>query len=228
MDALELLKKDHQKVTELFQRFHGGAGLSGIMNRVTGSVSERQRRTAAEQVCRELDVHAMIEEEVFYPAVRQLGDEKLNDMLQEAYKEHGTVKQQVAQIRRGIGKDPDLQAKMTELQRNVDHHVREEENEMFPRIEELMDERRRAEFGRELQARKRAAMGTVAATTRRAAGTRGRSRGRAAAARTRSRRKTATTARSRQRKTTARARTRRTTQTKSRKRSSTGGRRRSR
>ena len=155
MDAIELLKKDHQRVTELFRRFNGGVGLTGIVNRFTGNVSERQRRAAAEQICNELELHTRIEEEVFYPAVRSLDDEELNEMLNGSYQEHGTVKEEVAVIRRGIGKDPDLQAKMNEMQSNVDHHVREEEGEMFPRVVEMMDGGRRAELGRELQARKR-------------------------------------------------------------------------
>jgi hemerythrin superfamily protein len=213
MDAIELLKNDHAKVTELFKRFNGGGGLTGMVKRVTGNVPERQRRQAADQICRELDVHAQIEEEVFYPGVRALDDDKLNKMLTEAFQEHATVKRQVATIRNGIGRDPDLQEKMNELQSCVDHHVREEENEMFPRIEELMDEPRRSELGRELQARK-----SEVSPTRRAP--------KRATPRT-SRTRTATTA-ARRRRTSARAtpatkraRTRSAARSKARKRTKT-------
>jgi len=133
MDAIELLKKDHQKVTELFKRFNGGGGLTGMVKRVAGSIPERQRRQAADQICRELDVHAQIEEEIFYPAVRALNDDELNSQLSEAFNEHATVKRQVAMIRNGIGRDADLQSKVDELQKCVDHHVSEEEGEMFPK-----------------------------------------------------------------------------------------------
>ena len=210
MDAIELLKKDHEKVTELFRRFNGGGGLTGIVNRVTGNVSERQRRQAADQVCLELDVHAQIEEALFYPAVRALNDDKLNAMLAEAFKEHATVKKDVARIRNGIGKDPELQSKMNELQSCVDHHVREEEGDMFPRVEELMDEVRRTELGRELQSRKQQLRPAARASSARR--TVGRTRGTAAAKRTRTRtRARTTTARAKPRKrtkATARGRTR--------------------
>jgi len=203
MDAIELLKKDHQKVTELFKRFNGGGGLTGMVKRVTGSIPERQRRQAADQICRELAVHTLIEEELFYPAVRALNDDRLNAQLSEAFNEHATVKQQVATIRNGIGRDADLQSKMDELQGCVDHHVSEEEGEMFPRVEKLMDEGRRSELGRELQSRKSQATPAAKASRRR----------------TTSRRTTASTKRSRAR-TAARA--------KPRKRSKTGARGRSR
>ena len=203
MDAIELLKKDHQKVTELFKRFNGGGGLTGMVKRVTGSIPERQRRQAADQICRELAVHTLIEEELFYPAVRALNDDRLNAQLSEAFNEHATVKRQVATIRNGIGRDADLQSKMDELQGCVDHHVSEEEGEMFPRVEKLMDEGRRSELGRELQSRKSPATPAAKASRRR----------------TTSRRTTASTKRSRAR-TAARA--------KPRKRSKTGARGRSR
>jgi hemerythrin superfamily protein len=210
MDAIELLRKDHQKVTELFRRFNGGGGLTGIVNRVTGNISERQRRTAAEQICRELDLHALVEEEVFYPAVRSLNDDQLNGMLSEALQEHATVKQEVAMIRRGIGKDPDLQTKMNELQTNVDHHVREEEGEMFPRVGELMEAGRREVLARAMQARKRQGAKAAPTPARKAGGRRTRSTTAAKGPRVRQRR--AARAKTRKRASTAgrsRARTRR-------------------
>ena len=200
MDAIEMLEKDHQKVTELFQRFNGGGGLTGLVKRVTGNVPDRQRRQAADQICRELEVHTIIEEEIFYPAVRALNDDRLNGMLAEAFKEHATVKQLVATIRNATGEvDSDLQSKMSELQSDVDHHVREEEHEMFPRVELLMDAPRRDELARRMRARKQEAGGTRAPARRRAA----------ASTRTRTRRRTAAAAKKRKRvRTTARARAR--------------------
>ena len=215
MDAIELLKKDHEKVTELFRRFNGGGGITGMVRRATGTIPERQRRQAADQVCRELDVHALIEEEVFYPAVRSLDDDKLNAMLAEAFNEHATVKRLVATIRNGIGRDADLQSKMDDLQGCVDHHVREEENEMFPRIEELMDEGRRHELGTQLQTRKSQAMPARAAAKR---ATSGRRTAKAA------RRRTTTGRATTHKRTRARAAAR----AKPRKRSKTGARGRSR
>jgi hypothetical protein len=69
MDALELLRKDHRKVETLFRRFNDRGGLTGVVKRLTGTAaSPRQKRSTAQQVCRELDVHAAIEESTFYPA----------------------------------------------------------------------------------------------------------------------------------------------------------------
>jgi hemerythrin superfamily protein len=220
MDAIELLKKDHQKVTELFKRFNGGGGLTGMVKRVAGSIPERQRRQAADQICRELDVHALIEEEVFYPAVRALNDDELNSQLSEAFNEHATVKRQVAMIRNGIGRDADLQSKVDELQKCVDHHVSEEEGEMFPRVEELMDEGRRSELGARCRrgSRRRCPHGRRRSARRPADGRRrhpgdaprrdarrpapsGRARGPAARAKPRKRSKTGARGRSRSRRT---------------------------
>lgn len=201
MDAIELLKKDHQKVTQLFKRFNGGGGLTGMVKRVAGTIPQRQRRQAADQICRELDAHALIEEEVFYPGVRALNDDKLNSLLAESFQEHGTVKRLVATIRNAIGRDADLQSKMDELQGCVDHHVREEEGEMFPRVEELMDDGRRRELGRELQARKSQAMPAraVSARGRTAKASRRRTPSRTTASTKRARARTAARARPRKR-----------------------------
>ena len=157
MDAIDLLKKDHAKVATLFQRFNDGGGLTGVVKRLTGNAaSPRQRRSAAEQICRELDVHAIIEETTFYPAVRALRDERLDDMLDEAQREQGSIKDGVQESRAVYADDERLRTAMATLQQCVEHHVREEENEMFPLVEERMPEGERAGLGRELAARKRA------------------------------------------------------------------------
>lgn len=153
MDAIELLKKDHQEVTKLFQRY-------------SGSKDRRGAKGIVEKVCRELEVHALIEEEIFYPAIRE-ADRQLADQVQEALQEHARVKQQVAALERA---EEDVEGLMTALQQDVEHHVTEEEGEMFPRVAEVFDERRRTELGRRLQARKRELMGETARPARRAAG----------------------------------------------------------
>ena len=166
MDAIDLLKKDHAKVATLFQRFNDGGGLTGVVKRLTGnSASPRQRRSVAEQLCRELDVHASIEETTFYPAVRGLRDERLDGMLDEAQREHGSIKDGVQESRAAFADDERLRTAMGNLQQCVEHHVREEENEMFPLVEERMPETERGRLGRELAARKRA-QGAPAPTTK--------------------------------------------------------------
>ena len=158
MDAIALLKNDHRKVEELFRRFNDGGGLTGVVKRLTGNAaSARQRRATAERICGELEVHARIEEQAFYPAVRALRDQRLNEMTDEAADEHATIKERVRAARAALGDDEELPARIRSLQECVDHHVREEESEMFPLVEERMPEDERARIGRELAASKRAA-----------------------------------------------------------------------
>jgi hemerythrin superfamily protein len=170
MDAIALLKNDHRKVEGLFQRFNDGGGLTGVVKRITGnSASARQRRSIAERICAELDVHARIEEQVFYPAVRALRDQRLSELVDESTDEHATIKERVRAARATLAADDELRTRIGSLQECVDHHVREEENEMFPLLEERMPEDDRAEVGRELAASKRTAAPRGRKTTRPAA-----------------------------------------------------------
>jgi hemerythrin HHE cation binding domain-containing protein len=154
-------------------------------------------------------VHAQIEESAFYPAVRALRDERLDEMLDEALREHGTIKDRVEETRLALEGDDRLKGAMTSLQQCVDHHVAEEEREMFPKVEERMPEPERSALGRDLAARHRSAGGPTPAATP----TRG--RGKAATPATRHKksvqRKTTAAARRRVRKTTAKAKPARTT-----------------
>lgn len=158
MDAVQLVKKDHDRVEELFVRFKGGGGLTGIVRRMTGNVPARQRRTALAGICDELDAHAHIEEEILYPAIRATGDPDLAGQLDEALKEHAGVKDHVAWIRAHFD-DDEVDARVGQLKSDVEHHVSEEENEMLPRVEELIPEAERVALGRRMQARKRELLG---------------------------------------------------------------------
>jgi hemerythrin superfamily protein len=170
MEAIALLKNDHRKVETLFRRFNDGGGLTGVVKRLTGTAaSTRQRRSTAERICDELDVHARIEEQVFYPAVRALRDQRLNEMTDEANEEHSTIKERVRAARAALDDDEELRTRIGSLQECVDHHVREEESEMFPLLEERMPEDERARLGRELAALKRTASPAARKTVRRAA-----------------------------------------------------------
>src|SRR5580765_6654903 len=163
MDAITLIKKDHDKVEELFARYNGGGGLTGLVKRITGNVPVRQKTTALEGICRELDVHARIEEEILYPALRKTGDPELQRQVDESIREHARVKELVGKLRTRTGEpDADTDAMVSELQQCVDHHVREEENEMFRRMEEVVPEAERRELGRQLQERKRTLAGGTA------------------------------------------------------------------
>jgi hemerythrin superfamily protein len=196
MDAIELLKKDHDAVEQLFQRFSDGGGLTGVVKRLTGTGAQpRQRRDLAQRICKELEVHALIEEEIFYPAVRTLNDQKLNAMLDESEREHATLKERVSATEDALDDDEDLQQRVGSLQDCVTHHVREEEGEMFPRLADLMPANERARIGRELAARKRSAGGASrppAKKTHAPVAGRGRSSGRVRKTAAKARKSTAT------------------------------------
>ena len=121
--AIDILTKDHATVKKLFKKYE-----SLIDNK--GSKSEKQE--VANSICQELTVHATIEEELFYPRVRKALKEK--DLVDEAEVEHMTVKDLISQIE---SMDPDEEfydAKVTVLAEYVQHHVKEEEDEMFPKV----------------------------------------------------------------------------------------------
>jgi hemerythrin superfamily protein len=121
-DAIATLTADHKKVKELFKHF---AKLKDEDD------AEDEKGSLVKQICAELTIHTAIEEEIFYPAVReQIEDE---DLMDEALVEHAGAKDLVAQLE-GMSPDDDLyDAKVTVLGEQIDHHVKEEEEEMFPK-----------------------------------------------------------------------------------------------
>jgi hemerythrin superfamily protein len=104
-----------------------------------------------EDVFAELEVHTAIEEEIFYPAVRQAGGEELNETTDESVEEHHVVDLLMSEIRSLDAGDDAFVAKMTVLMENVEHHASEEEDEMFPKVRELLDEQRLEALGQELE-----------------------------------------------------------------------------
>jgi hemerythrin superfamily protein len=113
-DAIALLKQDHREVEQLFEEFSKASG-------------EGRKEKLARQICRELTIHAMIEEEVFYPACEGKVDE---DLLKESYVEHDAAKVLIAQIEAGEPSDDFYDAKMKVLCEEIEHHVEEEEKRM--------------------------------------------------------------------------------------------------
>lgn len=127
-DALALLTKDHKEVTKLFKAYEKLA-----KDEADGS----ERLEAAQQICAMLTAHATIEEELFYPALREAIE--ADDLLDEAQVEHASVKDLVSQIE-AMDPDDDLyDAKVSVLGEYVAHHVKEEEGEIFPKASKAKD-----------------------------------------------------------------------------------------
>jgi hemerythrin superfamily protein len=121
-DATILLTRDHTEVKKLFKQYE---------KLVKAEADGSDRQALAEQICDMLTVHASIEEEIFYPAAREA--EVDSDLLDEAEVEHASAKDLIAQIQ-AMGPDDELyDAKVTVLGEYIDHHVQEEEGEMFPK-----------------------------------------------------------------------------------------------
>jgi hemerythrin-like domain-containing protein len=144
-DAIALLKADHKTVAGLFKEYEKAE-------------DDRARKIElATEICTELTIHAAIEEEIFYPQARQaLGDDDDGiGLLDEAEVEHGSLKVLIAQIEEaldGAGPDAKTDAKVTVLKEYVEHHVKEEEKQLFPKLRKT--EMDLAEVGEELRARK--------------------------------------------------------------------------
>ncbi len=148
-DAIALLKADHKEVKGLFEEYEQMA---------EAEAEAEERQTLAEQICDMLTVHATIEEEIFYPAARD--SEVDSDLLDEAEVEHASAKDLIAQIK-GMSPDDELyDAKVRVLGEYVNHHVEEEETEMFPKCRKAkMD---LASLGADLEMRKSSLMGELA------------------------------------------------------------------
>ena len=110
-DAIALLKADHREVEELFAKFEKASG-------------DGRKQKLAEQICTELKIHTMIEEEIFYPAL----DGKIDDdLLKEAYVEHDGAKVLINDIMAGGADEEYYDAKVKVLSEEIEHHVEEEE-----------------------------------------------------------------------------------------------------
>jgi hemerythrin superfamily protein len=123
-DACDLLDADHKAVKKMFKDYED---LTGSRARSAA----QKKMELAHQICQELSVHAQIEEEIFYPALREVLKE--TDLLNEATVEHQGVKDLVAQIQGMAKADEMFDAKVKVLGEYVDHHVKEEKGDIFPK-----------------------------------------------------------------------------------------------
>ena len=123
-DALELLIADHKEVKGLFKAYDKLAEADG---------DSEDKQALALQICTMLTAHATVEEELVYPAAREaLGEDE--DLVDEADVEHACAKELIAQIEAGTPDDPLYDAKVKVLGEYIEHHVREEEGQMFPKL----------------------------------------------------------------------------------------------
>ncbi|HTO08932.1 MAG TPA: hemerythrin domain-containing protein [Myxococcota bacterium] len=149
-DAITLLTEDHKAVKKLFKSYQ---------SLVDGNAADEDKQKLASQICRALEVHSQIEEEIFYPAVRAAIDD--DQLMDEALVEHASAKDLIDQIEAMAPGDELYDAKVTVLGEYINHHVDEEQGEMFPMAKKAVDvkslgealERRKMELERERGAR---------------------------------------------------------------------------
>jgi hemerythrin-like domain-containing protein len=150
MDALQLLKEDHDKIKKILT--------------LIDSSTERGVKTREEfytKVKHELQVHEAIEEEILYPALKD--HPKAKDLVLEAYEEHNVVDIVMAEIDETRFDDEVWGAKFTVMKENLEHHIEEEETEMFDQCRQVFDVGELQELGDEMQARKEALQSEAAA-----------------------------------------------------------------
>lgn len=140
-DALKLLRADHAEVKKLFAEYEKLA---------KAEADADEREALALDICNKLTVHAQIEEEIFYPACRDVLQDK-DDLIDEATVEHASAKDLIAQLQSSSPDDDMYDAKVKVLGEYIDHHVKEEQNELFPKMRPKLDLK---ELGEQLMARK--------------------------------------------------------------------------
>jgi Hemerythrin HHE cation binding domain len=140
--ATQMIRRDHKKVEGLFEKFDQ-AKKAGAKKKI------------CEQVIEELEVHTKLEEEIFYPAMRQhIGEE---DMLDEAKQEHEQAKKIIGELKTADAEEESFEDKFSELVDAIKHHVEEEEGEMLPKAEE--SEMDLEGYGEEMAQRKKELLG---------------------------------------------------------------------
>jgi len=147
-DAIKLLRADHTEVKKLFAEYDKLA-------KAEADASERE--ALALDICNKLTVHTQIEEELFYPACRDALQDK-DDLIDEAAVEHASAKDLIAQLQSSSADDDMYDAKVKVLGEYIDHHVKEEQNELFPKVRPLIDRR---ELGEQMLARKQQLLAKV-------------------------------------------------------------------
>ena len=138
MDAFSLLKADHRKVEDLFSQLESASG--------------QAKMRVFEQIKMELELHTHIEEKFFYPALEK--PKQTHDLTLEAYEEHDVVKKLLQQMGRAKSATEEWEAQAKVLQENVEHHVEEEENELFPKAEAALSEEDIETLGEQMEAEK--------------------------------------------------------------------------
>lgn len=147
-----MLKADHRKVKELFRKYE-----------TTGDRAYQKKKSIAEEICTEISLHSRLEEELFYPAMKAHTDKDGKDLVAEAVEEHHVVATLIDELQALKPQDERFDAKLSVLMENVEHHIEEEEAELFPEAEEVLGDSLTS-VGARMQQRKEQLMASIPAT----------------------------------------------------------------
>jgi iron-sulfur cluster repair protein YtfE (RIC family) len=136
-DVIKLLETDHREVEDLFAKAESTSGAA--------------RQQVVTKIASELTLHAQVEEQIVYPAMRQAG---LDDLVDEAEQEHARVKELVAQLETMDATTDDVEGVLGQLESEVNHHVEEEESEAFPKFRQAVEQAQLEELGTQVEAAK--------------------------------------------------------------------------
>lgn len=139
MNAIELLKQDHNKVSRLFQKVKGS--------------EEDKHKELFEQIKQELEVHTHIEETIFYPKIRE--EKELEDIVLEGIEEHHQAKIFLRELANLTENSEKFEPKLKVLMEDITHHVQEEEGEMFPKVEKIFDAATLEDLGKQMEEEKK-------------------------------------------------------------------------
>ncbi len=153
MNAIELLKADHEVVDGLFQK-------------VKATDEPTEQLKFYEQIRVELETHTHIEETIFYPFLMEKGDEELQDITKEGIEEHHQVKMFLREIGNLSEGSEKVEPKLKVLMEDVEHHVMEEEGEMFKMCEKQFDEGVLEDLGQQMEAEKKSCKGKASSASR--------------------------------------------------------------
>jgi hemerythrin-like domain-containing protein len=149
MNAVELLKDDHDKVKELFREYEAA-----------GERAFKRKKGIAENVFSELEVHTKVEEEIFYPAVRAKSDKEGKELVAESIEDHQAVEALIEELKTMDPKDEEYDDLFQELMDSVEQHIETEESELMPKAEEKLSATL-DNLGAQIQERKEGLMASV-------------------------------------------------------------------
>ena len=147
MNIIEMLKQDHQEAAAMMDRIESaGEGDPSVMTTFT-------------QLKEALTLHTQIEEKVFYPALRN--NDETEDQIEESFEEHQEVKDMLAEMSGLQAGNDEFMSMMGDLRESVEHHVEEEENELFPKAQQILGDSRLQEMGEQMMQMKQGRSATA-------------------------------------------------------------------